>query len=79
MAAILPFVRDKNVFEPKDIDAMSTALEEISERLELRDDSSARASMADQRVAVLAADFAVLVAVTGVDCHSALRLCLLFK
>ena len=50
MAAILPFVRDKNVFEPKDIDAMSTALEEISERLELRDDSSARAIMATRIV-----------------------------
>jgi hypothetical protein len=50
MAAILPFVGDQNLFEPTDIAAMSTALDQIIERLKLRDDSDARAVMATRIV-----------------------------
>lgn len=43
MAAILPFLRrDDGVFEPKDIAAMSMALDDICNGLNLRDDSAAR-------------------------------------
>jgi hypothetical protein len=41
MATILPFVKD-GVFDPKDITAMSTALDDVCKILNLRDDSSAR-------------------------------------
>jgi hypothetical protein len=46
MAAILPFLGDQNVFDPGDITAMSAALDDITGRLKLRDDSRARAIMA---------------------------------
>jgi hypothetical protein len=46
MATILPFVREQNVFDPSDITAMSAALDDITSRLKLRDDSWARAIMA---------------------------------
>lgn len=43
MAAILPFLRrDDGVFDPKDITAMSTALDDICKELKLRDDGAAR-------------------------------------
>jgi hypothetical protein len=43
MAAILPFLRrDEGVFDPKDITAMSMALDDICKELNLRDDSAAR-------------------------------------
>lgn len=41
MATIISFLRD-GVFDPKDIDAMSTALDHVCEALKLRDNSSAR-------------------------------------
>ena len=46
MAIILPFRQDQNVFDPKDIATMSAALDDVTARLNLRDDSSARAIMA---------------------------------
>lgn len=43
MAAILPFLRgDDGVFDPKDIAAMSMALDDICKELNLGDDSAAR-------------------------------------
>jgi hypothetical protein len=43
MAAILPFIRGSDgVFDPKDITAMSMALDDICKELSLRDDGSAR-------------------------------------
>ena len=43
MAAILPFLhRDDGVFDPKDITAMSMALDDICKELNLRDDGAAR-------------------------------------
>jgi hypothetical protein len=43
MATILPFIRcSDGVFDPKDIKAMSTALDDICKELNLRDNSSAR-------------------------------------
>ncbi|MGB6540864.1 MAG: hypothetical protein WBF03_08305 [Xanthobacteraceae bacterium] len=43
MAAILPFLhRDDGVFDPKDITAMSMALDDICKELNLRDDGVAR-------------------------------------
>jgi predicted Holliday junction resolvase-like endonuclease len=41
MATILPFLKD-GVFDPKDITAMSTALDDVCKELDLRDDSAAR-------------------------------------
>jgi hypothetical protein len=35
MATILPFLRDQNVFDPKDISAMSAALDDIREELQI--------------------------------------------
>lgn len=46
MTTILPFLRDQNVFDPKDIVAMSMALDDISDKLKVRDDSAARAILA---------------------------------
>jgi hypothetical protein len=46
MATILPFLRDQNVFDPKDIVAMSIALDDISEKLKVGHDSTARAVLA---------------------------------
>jgi hypothetical protein len=43
MATILPFLRgDDGVFDPKDIAAMSMALDDICKELGLRDNGSAR-------------------------------------
>jgi hypothetical protein len=43
MAAILPFLRrDDGVFDPKDVTAMSMALDDICKELNLRDDGAAR-------------------------------------
>jgi hypothetical protein len=50
MATILPFIGDQNLFEPKDIAAMSSALEAVMERLELGQDGDARAIMATRIV-----------------------------
>ncbi len=41
MATILPFVKD-GVFDPKDITAMSMALDDVCKILNMRDDNSAR-------------------------------------
>jgi hypothetical protein len=41
MATILPFVKD-GVFDQKDIAAMSIALDDVCQMLNLRDDSAAR-------------------------------------
>jgi hypothetical protein len=41
MATILPFLKD-GVFDPKDITAMSMALDDVCKALNLRDDSSSR-------------------------------------
>jgi PAS domain S-box-containing protein len=47
MAAILPFLRDReNAFDPKDIMAMSMALDDVCKALNLQDDTSAREVMA---------------------------------
>jgi|HubBroStandDraft_6_1064221.scaffolds.fasta_scaffold915139_2 hypothetical protein len=47
MATILPFLRDREVvFDPDDITAMSTALDEVCKVLRLRKDSAAREVMA---------------------------------
>ena len=47
MASILPFLRtDKNVFDPKDVAAMSMALEDVCKVLNLNGDSSARETVA---------------------------------
>jgi hypothetical protein len=47
METIIPFLRDgENVFEPKDITAMSMALDDVCRTLNLQDDSSAREVMA---------------------------------
>jgi hypothetical protein len=47
MATILPFLRTgENVFDPKDLTAMSTALEDVCEILKLNGDSSARQTVA---------------------------------
>jgi hypothetical protein len=45
MATIVPFLRD-SVFDPKDITAMSMALDDVCKSLDLLDDSSAREVMA---------------------------------
>lgn len=37
MATIIPFLRDGNVFDPKDIQAMSRALDDVCETLDLRE------------------------------------------
>ena len=47
MATILPFVKD-GVFDPKDITAMSTALDDVCKILNLGDDSSAREVIASR-------------------------------
>jgi hypothetical protein len=41
MATIIPFLPDQNVFDPKDIAAMSAALDDVTTTLNLRDDSRA--------------------------------------
>ena len=47
MATIIPFFRaGENVFDPKDIAAMSIALDDVCETLKLPDDSPAREVMA---------------------------------
>ena len=47
MATILPFMRDRDgVFDPKDITAMSMALDDVCKTLKLKDDSVAREVMA---------------------------------
>ncbi len=47
MATILPFLRKREiVFDPKDIAAMSTALDEVCKELGLQKDSAAREAMA---------------------------------
>jgi hypothetical protein len=47
MATILPFLRPgENVFDPKDVAAMSTALEDVCKVLNLNGDSSARETVA---------------------------------
>jgi hypothetical protein len=47
MATILPFVKD-GAFDDKDITAMSTALDEVCEILNVRDDNSAREVIASR-------------------------------
>ena len=43
MATILPFLRERaNVFDPKDITAMSMALDDVCETLNLGNDGAAR-------------------------------------
>ena len=37
MATILPFLRDRNVFDPKDVKAMSMALDDVCKNLGLQD------------------------------------------
>lgn len=47
MATIIPFLRsEENVFDPKDITAMSMALDDVCETLKLKDDGAAREVMA---------------------------------
>ena len=47
MTTIIPFLREgENVFGPKDITAMSMALDDVCKTLNLQDDSSAREVMA---------------------------------
>jgi hypothetical protein len=47
MATILPFMRGRDgVFDPKDISAMSMALDDVCKTLKLKDDSVAREVMA---------------------------------
>jgi hypothetical protein len=51
MGTIIPFLRDgmdlrDSVFEPHEIKAMSTALDEVCEALKLEDNSSAKQVMA---------------------------------
>jgi hypothetical protein len=47
MATILPFLRaDQSVFDPKDIQAMSMALDDVCRSLELAEESSDREVMA---------------------------------
>lgn len=51
MAAILPFIRaDDGVFDPKDIEAMSMALDDICKELNLPDNGSAREVIAERIV-----------------------------
>ena len=47
MATILPFVKD-GVFDQKDITAMSMALDDVCEMLNLRDDNSAKEVIASR-------------------------------
>jgi hypothetical protein len=51
MAAILPYLRDC-VFEPKDITAMSMALDDICNALNIRDGSPARGVIAERIIAL---------------------------
>lgn len=47
MGTILPFLRSQdNAFDPKDITAMSMALDEVCKSLNLKDSSTAREVMA---------------------------------
>jgi hypothetical protein len=47
MATIIPFLRrSKNVFDPKDVAAMSMALDDVCRTLNLNEDSSARETVA---------------------------------
>jgi hypothetical protein len=46
MATIIPFRQDQNVFDPKDIAAMSAALDDLTKMLKPPHDSRARAIMA---------------------------------
>ena len=49
MAAILPFIRGSDgVFDPKDITAMSMALDHICRELNLRENSPAREVIAER-------------------------------
>jgi hypothetical protein len=53
MATIIPFLRaEENVFDPKDITAISMALDDVCETLNLKDDSAAREVMAVRIVEV---------------------------
>jgi hypothetical protein len=52
MAVIIPFLRaEENVFHPKDIVAMSMALDDVCKTLNLKDDSAAREVMAVRIIA----------------------------
>jgi hypothetical protein len=42
MATIIPFLKDAAVFEPTDIEVMSTALDEICKALKIDGDGAAR-------------------------------------
>ena len=47
MATIIPFLRaSENVFDPKDVSAMSMALDDVCKALNLNDESSAREMVA---------------------------------
>jgi hypothetical protein len=53
MGSIIPFLRDgiglrDSVFEPHEIKAMSTALDEVCEALKLQDDISAKQVLAER-------------------------------
>jgi len=49
MATILPFLHaSENVFDPKDVTAMSMALDDVCSALALRGDSDARQVMAER-------------------------------
>jgi hypothetical protein len=51
MATILPFIKDNCVFDPKDVKAMSMALDDICESLSLREGPQ-RGAIAERVVAL---------------------------
>jgi hypothetical protein len=46
--AIIPFLRDNRAFEPRDIQAMSMALDDVCASLKLRDGNPAREVIAER-------------------------------
>ena len=49
MATIIPFLRaNKNAFDPEDLKAMSTALDDVCHALKLKDNDPAREVMAER-------------------------------
>ena len=58
MAVIIPFVKDSGVFNPKDIKAMSKALDDVCKSLDLRADHARWADHAREVIARRIVDLA---------------------
>jgi hypothetical protein len=54
MGTIVPFIRETGVFEPKDIQAMSLALDEVCKALNFTDGMKAEREVIAERIIALA-------------------------